>query len=139
MTAGQVLTTGPVGFGDSLPRPGFSGTNVTRLRLASRWPNQLSKVTATVFRLDGVILKPAAPVLRLDRTTAGGPELWAAACLPARADKANDSRAESLARLDSLDGTPDRADSRWWFALLATDTQRHESREIDWGCSSILS
>jgi hypothetical protein len=65
------LTAGPVGFGDSLPLPGFNGTNVTRLLLASRQ--------------DGVILKPAHPALRLDLAPPRSPlELWAAPCLPAR-------------------------------------------------------
>ena len=49
-----VLTTGPVGFGDSLPHPGFKGTNVTRLMLASR--------------KDGVILKPAGGLRSHTRT-----------------------------------------------------------------------
>ena len=108
-----VLTAGPVGFGDALPTvPGFRGTNVTRLLLASR--------------ADGVILKPAHPALRID----SNPAVWAAATLPAAygGDPATDRRANSLARLIALGGGSAKSDgsddepAMWWYNLLATDT-----------------
>eukprot|EP00947_MAST-08B_sp_MAST-8B-sp1_P003239 g3239.t1 len=108
-----VLTAGPVGFGDALPTvPGFRGTNVTRLLLASR--------------ADGVILKPAHPALRID----SNPAVWAAATLPAAygGDPATDRRANSLARLIALGGGSAKSEgsddepAMWWYNLLATDT-----------------
>lgn len=114
-----VLTAGPVGFGDSLPREGFLGTNVTRLLLASR--------------ADSVILKPAHTALRLDISPFRGGcghggscgELWAAPAVPARAngDPAVDGRANSLARTQRRDGTADDVGLRWWYSILATDVK----------------
>eukprot|EP01052_Picozoa_sp_SAG31_P014850 SAG31_NODE_936_length_10870_cov_5.136966_9_plen_606_part_00 len=108
-----VLTCGPVGFGDSLPRPGFAGTNVTRLLLASR--------------KDGVILKPAHTALPLDIESSGQLDsqahVWAAPSVPARpgANPRTDKRANSFARLLATDGTAERPGMHWWYTLLATD------------------
>ena len=131
-----LLTSGPVGFGDSLPNKGFAGTNVTRLLLASR--------------SDGVLLKPAHTALRLDvapPNPEGAPrpghkslEVWAAPAVPARPSAsgfarsgaaglksaATDRRANSLARLANVDGSAD-ASERWWYTLLATDVNSAES------------
>ena len=120
-----------VGFGDSLPRQGFLGTNVTKLLQTSR--------------SDGVLLKPAHTALRLDVAppVPNGPprhgfkplEVWAAASVPARPSvaghaqtgaagllsAATDRRANSLARLAHLNGSVNNAE-RWWYTLLATDT-----------------
>lgn len=120
-----------VGFGDSLPHPGFQGTNVTKLLQTSR--------------SDGVLLKPAHTALRLDVAPPvpnGDPrpgferlEVWAAASVPARPSvsgyaavgaagllsAATDRRANSLARLAHVNGSSDNAE-RWWYTLLATDT-----------------
>ena len=118
-----VLTTGPVGFGDALPQPGFAGTNVTRLLQASR--------------RDGIILKPAHPALRLGirrdscRQAASGdtplgacPEIWAAPCVPAReANSSHDRRANSFVRVQRPSGAEEDADARWWYTLLATDVE----------------
>ena len=125
-----LLTCGPVGFGDSLPNEGFLGTNVTKLLQTSR--------------SDGVLLKPAHPALRLDVAppNTGGPpragfealEVWAAAAVPSRPSvagyartgaagllsAATDRRANSLARLQHVNGSADVAE-RWWYTLLATD------------------
>ena len=124
-----VLTAGPVGFGDSLPRAGFKGTNVTRLLLASR--------------MDGVILKPAHPALRLDLSPPRGDthgEIWVAPNVPARAMHASsgrgilqgtdavylhsdgiDGRVNSLARLLAQDGNMEMPSQRWWYSVLCTD------------------
>ena len=118
-----VLTTGPVGFGDALPQPGFAGTNVSRLLQASR--------------RDGIILKPAHPALRLGirrdscRQAASGdtplgacPEIWAAPCVPAReANSSHDRRANSFVRVQRPSGAEEDADARWWYTLLATDVE----------------
>jgi hypothetical protein len=120
-----------VGFGDSLPRKGFLGTNVTKLLQTSR--------------SDGVLLKPAHTALRLDVAPPhpNGPprpgfkslEVWAAASVPARPSvsgyaqtgaagllsAASDRRANSFARLVHVNGSTDN-NERWWYTLLATDT-----------------
>ena len=125
-----LLTCGPVGFGDSLPHPGFAGTNVTRLLLASRSDSILLKPAHTALRLDVAPPNPeGAP--RPGHTTM---EVWAAPAVPARrseggyarvdtkglANAATDRRANSLARLANINGSSS-ADDRWWYTLLATD------------------
>ena len=108
-----VLSTGPVGFGDSLPGPGFRGTNATRLLLASR--------------LDGRILKPAHPALQLDALSA----VWAAPSVPARPplSPSTDPRANSFARLLPPSGQA-AAGGRWWYSILATDVNTTISPEM---------
>ena len=100
-----VLSTGPVGIGDMV-----DGTDASVLALA--------------LRADSVVLKPAHPLLRLERFYAGTDtaQLWAAASVPARSASASlDRRANSFARLAPLGAAVERADALWWFSLLATN------------------
>lgn len=120
-----------MGFGDSLPHPGFLGTNVTRLLRASR--------------ADSVILKPAHPALRLDRVRPspgcsdpnspqnGCGEVWAATTVPSRkgGSPKTDRRANSLARLQHVAGTDVDPSHVWWYSLLATDVPSTTSPECD--------
>ena len=99
-----VLSAGLVGIGDMV-----GGTDPVLL--------------ATALRADSVVLKPAHPLLRLERFYAGADAgmLWAAASVPARsASAALDRRANSLARLTPLGSSNESAAAVWWFSLLAT-------------------
>ena len=118
---------GPVGFGDALPGDSnFSGTNITRLLLASRQ--------------DSIILKPAHPVFRLDlaltlnASVGAAPlEIWAAPTLPAAADATllNDGgckarRANSFVRLQSIDGVAATRGSRQkWSSAKSPEVTAH--------------
>jgi hypothetical protein len=114
-----VLTTGVVGFGDSLPviKPNATtagGSNLTRLLRASR--------------SDSVLLKPAHPALRLDLQSIGysaeNRQVFVAPCVPARAGRnaSTDRRANSFARsqLANVNGSISAAE-RWFYTLLATE------------------
>ena len=111
-----MLTTGVVGFGDSLPvvdgNTTSGGSNITRLRAMSR--------------NDSIILKPSHPALRLDLRSIGHTaeqrQVFVAPCVPARVGKnaSTDRRANSLARLANVDGSASAAE-RWWYTLLATE------------------
>ena len=106
-----VLTSGPVGFGDSVGR-----TDARMLVRASR--------------ADGAILKPAFPALRLDRwfTARGGAELRLAVAGPAgSADPRYDARANSMARLHAAASDPA---AKWWWIVLATNVGGEE-RTVD--------
>ena len=98
-----VLSTGPVGIGDML-----NGTD--------------TRILALALRADSVVLKPAHPLLRLERYYANdAAQLWAAASVPARSASAMlDRRANSFARLSPLGATPERSSALWWYSLLAT-------------------
>lgn len=97
-----VLSTGPVGFGDLV-----GGTDAALLGRASR--------------ADGLILKPAFPVLRIDRwySAAGGAEVWAAVAGPAGGtDPREDARANSMAHMAAASADPL---ALWWWQVLATN------------------
>jgi hypothetical protein len=99
-----VLSTGPVGIGDRI-----NGTDVG--------------VLISALRADSIVLKPAHPLLRLERYFAGDTsQLWAAVSVPARASSAAlDRRANSLARLAPLGAAAERSSAQWWYSLLATN------------------
>ena len=86
-----LLTSGPVGFGDSLPHPGFAGTNVTRLLLASRNDSILLKPAHTALRLDVAPPNPeGAP-----RAALKNMEVWAAPCVPSRLSEGGYARVDT--------------------------------------------
>ena len=87
-----------MGFGDLL-----NATDAALLRRATR--------------ADGVLLKPAFPIMRLDRwyTTIGGAEIWGAVTGPAASvDARADARANSKARLLDAEGEPG---ALWWWQV----------------------
>ena len=99
-----VLSTGPVGFGDSINK-----TDSTLL--------------ARAVRKDGVILKPASTALRADRFYGplGGVELWAAPSGPAGStDARSDGKANSMVQFDNFEGAV------WWWNILVTNAPSHE-------------
>jgi hypothetical protein len=103
-----VLSTGPVGFGDLAHG---NGTDADLLRRAIRY--------------DGVILKPAAPILRVDRwySSTGGAEVWATVSGPAHSDDARTDRiANSMASLAHPPHMSAGAPAAlWWRTVLATN------------------
>ena len=99
-----VLSCGPVGFGDVA---GGSHTDATLLHRATR--------------AGGIILRPAHPLLRLDRwfTSEGGAEIRAAVSGPAGGvDARVDARANAMAQLH--DASTD-ANAVWWWSILSTN------------------
>lgn len=112
-----LLTTGVVGFGDSLPvvanNMTAGGSNLTRLLRMSR--------------NDSVLLKPAHPALRLDLPSIGyaaeNRQIFVAPCVPARIghNATTDRRANSFARLANVNGSAASALDRWFYTLLATE------------------
>jgi hypothetical protein len=99
-----VLTAGPVGIGDMI-----GGTDVSLLR--------------TALREDSIILKPAHPLLRLEKYYAGEKAMmWLAPSVPAAAASAvEDRRANSFARLEGVGSVKEDPAALWWHSLFASE------------------
>ena len=110
-----VLSTGPVGFGDQQAGGGEEAAG-----LGGQQPDAALLARAT--RQGGVLLKPAFPLLRLDRyfTAAGaGAEVRVAVSGPAGHAVARvDARANSMARLTVASRD---VEALWWWNVLATN------------------